>query len=204
MLAHVKIGLKSNNIQVINNGFDTDLFRYFDNKEEFLKEYNINKKSFIISMYARFHPIKNHYILFEAISKISRKFKNIHLFLAGKDINKQNKKLNNILNHFNLKNKTTLAGLLDERDLIKAYSSSDLTILTSKSESFPNVIGESMSCSTPCLSFDVGDAKRLIGKSGWVTKKNNLYELVKTLRTAIIFSQKKLNGKNLKMNVIYV
>ena len=60
--------------------------------------------------------------------------------------------------------------------------------MTSNSESFPNVIGESMSCSTPCLSFDVGDSKRLIGKSGWVTKKNNLHELVKTLRTAIIFS----------------
>ena len=60
-----------------------------------------------------------------------------------------------------------------------------------------------MSCSTPCLSFDVGDSKRLIGKSGWVTKKNNLYELVKTLRTAIL-SKTKLNGKNLKMNVIYV
>ena len=36
MSAHVKSGLKSNNIQVINNGFDTDLFRYLDKKEEFL------------------------------------------------------------------------------------------------------------------------------------------------------------------------
>ncbi len=198
MSAHVKSGLKSNNIQVINNGFDTDLFRYLDKKEEFLKEYNINKKSFIISMYARYHPIKNHYILFEAISIISRKFKNIHLFLAGNDINNENKKLNKILSYFNLENKTTLAGLLDERDLIKAYSSSDLTILTSNSESFPNVIGESMSCSTPCLSFDVGDSKRLIGNSGWVTKKNNLHELVKTLRTAILFSKTKVKWKKLK------
>lgn len=198
MFAHVKMGLKSNNIQVINNGFDTDLFKYLDKKEEFLKEYDIDKKSFIVSMYARFHPIKNHYILFEAISIISRKFKNIHLFLAGNDINNENIKLKKFLNYFNLENRTTLAGLLDEGDLIKAYSSSDLTILTSKSESFPNVIGESMSCSTPCLSFDVGDSKRLIGKSGWVTKKNNLHELVKTLRTAILFSKTKVKWKKLK------
>tara|TARA_B100001989_G_C24538363_1_gene465920 strand:+ start:456 stop:1586 length:1131 start_codon:yes stop_codon:yes gene_type:complete len=198
MFAHVKTGIKSNNIQVINNGFDTDLFKYLDKKEEFLKNYNIDKNSFILSMYARFHPIKNHFILFEAISIISKEFNNIHLFLAGNDISNANIKLKKILNYFNLGNKTTLAGLLDEGDLIKAYSSSDLTILTSNSESFPNVIGESMSCSTPCLSFDVGDSKRLIGKNGWVTKTNNLYELVKTLRTAITFSKKKDKWKKLK------
>ena len=69
----------------------------------------------------------------------------------------------------------------EAKDLIEAYSSTDLTILTSQSESFPNVIGESMSCSTPCLSFDVGDCKRLIGENGWVTRKNNLYELVEII-----------------------
>lgn len=198
MFSHVKIGLKSENIQVISNGFDTHLFKYIDSKEEFLKKYNIDKKSFIVSMYARFHPIKNHYILFKAISIISQRFKNIHLFLAGKDINTQNIKLKEILNFFNLENKTTLAGLLDESDLIQAYSSTDLTILTSKSESFPNVIGESMSCSTPCLTFDVGDCKRLIGENGWVTKANNLYELVKTLTSAILFYKKANKWNELK------
>lgn len=191
MFAHMKIGLKSNNIKVISNGFDTKVFRYVDKKDEFLKKYKIDKNVFIISMYARFHPIKNHYTLFEAISIISKKFKNIHLFLAGNGINKENLKLKKFITSFNLENKTTLAGLLDEKDLIEAYSSTDLTILTSQSESFPNVIGESMSCSTPCLSFDVGDCKRLISENGWVTKKNNLYELVKTLTNAILFSNSK-------------
>ena len=35
MLAHVKSGLKSNNIQVINNGFDTDLLDIWIKREEF-------------------------------------------------------------------------------------------------------------------------------------------------------------------------
>ena len=149
------------------------------------------KNAFIISMYARFHPLKNHLILFEAISMISKKFKNIHLFLSGNKINKENKKLKKILNSFNLENKTTLAGLLDETDLIEAYSSTDLTILTSHSESFPNVIGESMSCSTPCIAFNVGDCKKLIDNAGWVTDRNNSNELIKTLENAIIFSKTK-------------
>ena len=44
----------------------------------------------------------------------------------------------------------------------------DLTILPSLSESFPNVVAESMACGTPCISSEVGDVKKIIGEYGWV------------------------------------
>ena len=60
------------------------------------------------------------------------------------------------------------------------YSNSDITILTSKNESFPNVLGESMVCGTPCISTDVGDVRKLIGSNGWIiqSNKDNLLEIL--------------------------
>ena len=42
-----------------------------------------------------------------------------------------------------------------------------------------------MSCSTPCLSFDVGDCNKIIGSSGWIVRNNNLNDLVSSIENAI-------------------
>jgi len=66
-----------------------------------------------------------------------------------------------------------------------------------------------MSCSTPCIAFDVGDCKSLIGNTGWVTKENNLTELISSLREAINISKdkkyfkKKRNQCNLRITNFY-
>ena len=196
--SHKRIGFNSKNINIVQNGFDINKFFYINQKEDFLREYKIKKDSFIICMIGRYHPIKNHKILFESISKISDKYPNIHLFLAGRGINKTNINLQKTIKFFNLENKTTLAGLLDDKSLIKCYSSCDLTILTSLSESFPNVIGESMACSTPCLSFDVGDCKQLIGKTGWVIKNKDIFYLIKNLCEVIEISKDKKKWEKIR------
>ena len=44
------------------------------------------------------------------------------------------------------------------------------------------VLLESMSTGVPCLSTNVGDAKSIIGKTGWVVKVSDPYSLAYKIR----------------------
>ena len=58
-------------------------------------------------------------------------------------------------------------------------------LLTSHSESFPNVIAEAMLCSTPVLSSDAGCSKKIIDKYGFVLNKNDYLSITKGLKKTI-------------------
>ena len=61
----------------------------------------------------------------------------------------------------------------------------DLHILPSKSESFPNVVAETMACGIPNIATDVGDAGLIIGKTGWLVQPENSYNLATAIEKAI-------------------
>ena len=51
---------------------------------------------------------------------------------------------------------------MNKKNLLEFYNGIDLLVLPSFSESFPNVIAESMLCATPVLSSNAGCAKKLL------------------------------------------
>ena len=70
---------------------------------------------------------------------------------------------------------TEILGLTDsvtflgERsDVESFYAALDIASLSSYGEGFPNVIGEAMACCIPCVVTDVGDCRRVVGKTGIV------------------------------------
>ena len=72
--------------------------------------------------------------------------------------------------------------------------------MPSYSESFPNVVAESMLCTTPVLSSDAGCAKKIINNYGFVMKKNDSLSIYKNLIKIIYYFKKNKNWKILKKN----
>ena len=91
--------------------------------------------------------------------------------------------------------------LKDQKNLLEFYNGIDFLLLPSHSESFPNVVAESMLCATPVLSSNAGCAKEIIDKFGFVMTDNNeksIYRhLLKVLR---FFKYNKKKWRDIKKN----
>ena len=68
----------------------------------------------------------------------------------------------------------------NKKNLLEFYNGIDFLVLPSYSESFPNVVAESMLCTTPVLSSDAGCAKKIINNYGFVMKKMIVYQFTKS------------------------
>ena len=183
---------------LIYNGFDSN--NYFPSKQLglfFKKKFNIKKNDIVLGYAGRYAKQKNIESLLFAFSKIIQKYNFVYLFMVGKDINFQNLELMRRIKELNLKKKIFL--LDEQKNLNKFYNSVDLLTLVSHSESFPNVVAESMLCSTPVLSSNAGCAGKIINNCGFVMDKNDSETILKNLIKIInILIKNKTLWKSLK------
>ena len=73
-----------------------------------------------------------------------------------------------MLHKTNLLESSILLGEI--KNVEKIVTNFDILAITSRSEGFPNTLGEAMSYSIPCVSTDVGDCKNIIGDTGIIVK----------------------------------
>jgi len=187
--------------RLIDNGYSDKTYYPSNNlRSNFRKKNKIKKTDIILGYAGRYAKQKNIESLLNAFSKIVKNYSNVHLYMVGKEINLQNKELINIMSGLNIKDKMVL--LNEQKNLLEFYNGIDLLVLTSHSESFPNVIAEAMLCSTPVLASNAGCSKKIIDKYGFVLNKNDYLSITKGLKRSInILENKKGNWKSLKKNV---
>ena len=134
-----------------------------------------------------------------AIKKITKKYNNVYLCMVGRDIGYHNEELISHINNLNITKKVILIN--EQKNLMKFYNGIDFLLLASHSESFPNVVAESMLCSTPVLSSDAGCAKKIIHNFGFIMKNNDHQSIFKDLKRVIYyFKYNKKKWKYIKQN----
>ena len=143
--------LKDKNFSVIGNGIDTfNVFRPMEH-EDLKKKYLIKKnEKILLHVTASFNdPFKGGSFILELANRLMTE--NIRVIVIGPN-NYSHKFPENII---------FLNYLRNQKELAKHYSLADLTILTSKRETFSMVCAESLSVGTPVVGFKAGAPEQI-------------------------------------------
>ena len=150
---------------VIPNGFDLDeWYPDLNRRFNFRAEIGVHEKTFIVGMVARYHRIKDHRSFLEAAARIRSSGADVSFVLAGYGIDWSNQALVADIEALDLRDSVNLLGA--RNDMPAVMAGLDCLALTSRSEGFPNVIGEAMASGVPCVSTDAGDARLIVGDTG--------------------------------------
>ena len=117
---------------------------------------------------------KNQMFTLHVLKKILPVLPEVRLLLIGEG--DQHEKLADFVNSSGLKNHVIWAGQRNREQCLFLMAKSSLVVLTSGSESFPNVIVEAQALSIPVVSFDVGAASDITthGKTGYIVRPGDM------------------------------
>ncbi|WP_397459729.1 glycosyltransferase [Pseudomonas asplenii] len=178
---HVELGYDASKMVVIPNGFNLDAFHVEQTVVEQLRQQlGVEKTATIIGTVGRFNDAKDYKNLIKAAALLLKDRDDLVFLMVGKGLDDTNLELCKWLVEYKVRKYFVLAG--EQKDLACYYFLMDIFCLPSRTEGFPNVLGEAMACSRPCVSTDVGDAAFLLGDTGIIVKKEDDAELANGLR----------------------
>jgi glycosyltransferase involved in cell wall biosynthesis len=199
---HEEFGFDSTRTRIIQNGFDTDYFTPDDSlRKKIRKELSIDEDAIVVGLFGRYHPLKDHDNFLNAASIVSRKYPNVVYLLAGTNVDNHNQKIISKLAGLSVRLQIRLLG--ERHDLVALNNAIDISVLSSSSESFPNVVGEAMSCGIPCVITAVGEAPTIVEKTGIIVPAKNPSELANGILAFIENEEKRIIfGKQARLRII--
>lgn len=195
---HSEFGYSTERMEVIPNGFDTDLFRPDpEAKARLCVELKIPGNALIVGMAARLDPQKDHFtfmraarVLYDRLDSERRTaadmvsvgetgpahamveaaaVRPVYFVLCGENIEWGNRELREWIGEGPNGPFGSRLRLTGRRhDLHAVYPAFDVSGTSSLGEGFPNVVGEAMACGVPCVVTDAGDSARIVGDTGFV------------------------------------
>lgn len=142
--------LKDRAHRVILNGVDTDVF-YCRKDTDIRETYGIREEKLVFHATPSFTDdpghLKGGYYLLE----LAKRMPQVRFLVAG----------NCSLSGPIPENVTLLGQIRDRQLLATLYSAADLTLLTSKKETFSMVCAESLCCGTPVVGFEAGGPEQI-------------------------------------------
>lgn len=158
---HIGIGYDESKMMVIPNGFDIEALS--STEEDGLnirKEIGLTTDDIVIGSVGRFNPVKNQKLFIDVAANLVKDFPDLKFMLVGRDNNVENTELMSWITQHDLVDSFRLLG---QRNYVpKCLKAMDIFCLHSKTEGFPNVVGEAILADTTCVAADVGDVGVLL------------------------------------------
>ncbi|RFS23952.1 glycosyltransferase [Chitinophaga silvatica] len=159
--------IPSKKITIINNPIDTELVM---TKGQEPPIHNFDPNNSNILAVGRLNKVKGFERLIPIMAKLQHK--NVKLYIAGSGAEKEN--LLSLINFHSLNDSIILLGHADNPYPLMAQS--DILIMTSYYEGFPNVAIEMLSLGKPVIAYDApGGIKEIVqhGRNGYIVESDN-------------------------------
>ena len=188
---HTKLGYHSSNAVAIGDNFDLSKYKPVSNPQYNLRSsLNLPEDSIVIGSVARYHPMKDHANLVDAAAIAIKKHEKLHFVLIGPNVDEQNPALTEQITRLGISDRVHLLG--ERQDIPDLMTSFDIfTTSSAYGESFPNVLGEAMSCQIPCVATDIGDSRTIVGDTGVVVPPKDPQALADAWHQLIVLEQEK-------------
>ena len=169
---HVAIGYRADRMVVIPNGFDSSRFQAMPKQAAALRSAcGFLPDTIVIGTLGRFNADKDLHNFVRAAGLVARKYLKVKFLMVGRDCNASNHQLTSWIKAARCEDRFVLLG--ERTDAPVCLAAMDVFCLSSRTEGFPNVVGEAMVMRKPCVVTDVGDAAYLLGKCGVVVIKED-------------------------------
>lgn len=165
--SHSELGYRADRMVVIPNGFELDRFHPdAAARARIRRELGLSEEALVVGLVARVHPDKDHRGFVAAARRVAERNARAMFVLAGDGASAANGELCRWIDEAHLHDRVRLLGRRsDVPDLLAAV---DVLASSSRTEGFPQVLGEAMLCGVPCAATDCGDSREIVGGTGRV------------------------------------
>lgn len=185
---HIALGYDERRMRVIPNGFDlnppdisaSDVF-------SFRSQHDLFDGHVVIGCVGRFHPAKDHRNFVEAAALLVNEYPAVRFLMVGPGLDLNNEKLLNWIDCYGIRDHFVLLG--ERSDVPLCMSAMDIFCSPSRTEAFPQVVGEAMLIGCPCVVTDVGDTAFVVGDTAVVVEPENAPALAVGLAQLLRLSQ---------------
>lgn len=201
--AHIAVGYNAQRMLVIPNGFDLSrLIATTEQRCTLRASLSLSEEHLVIGSLGRFNPVKDQANFIAATAMLAEFNPALRFLMVGRGLTPDNVALTELLNDTGYADRYILLG--ERRDAAVCLSAMDIFCLHSKTEGFPNVLGEAMAMGVPSVATDVGDAALLLGGNGIVVPAQDARALSLGLKQMIEFSpeERRLLSANAKTRIV--
>jgi glycosyltransferase involved in cell wall biosynthesis len=169
---HVAAGYAPEKMTVIPNGFDTSLLQPRQSQRNQIRaEFGFGPDTRVVGRIARFHPQKDHLTFLHAARIVHDAQPDVRFVMVGEPLFLTTREIRQDVESLGLRDVVRVEEF--RSDIAALNNSFDIATCSSVTEAFPNALGEAMACGVPCVSTDVGDAHRIVGRTGHVVPRSD-------------------------------
>jgi len=175
-------GIEAGKVVLIHDGVDLTLFG--GKREIIVEEYlGIPDRAPVVGIVAALHPVKAHEVFLEAAARILEVKPGVHFLIVGDGPRKE--ELVELSHSLGIASSIHFLGF--RLDIPQITSCFDLSVLSSDSEAFPNVLLEAMAAGKPVVATNVGGCPEIVipGETGFLAPPRDPEALSRVILTLL-------------------